>query len=581
MPAAVVTSVVAAALVALQLKASSEAAIENLDSFADLTGGVALEGVRDALLSNDTTRVQQTLARFSHSKQVRRIDIVSKAGKVVFSSDPAAVGEEFSRTSPSCSVCHGIGKPPASTGRTIRYEVAPGQMVFRFVQPIVASAECLPCHAHTSVGQNFGILITDLDDAAVTGAQLARGRQLSWALAGAFALLLAAMAVIVRFVVVGRLRNIKRLLEVVREGTPATARQVLALDEIDEIERLVQSVADDLEDRHAVQRACDGLGAVLDRLEAPAVMLDLGGSVLMANRPALNQPGTPWVVSAGAALAAEKMPGAELFDAAKENGWSVDAQGGGPLVVTVEDAAAHPLAFVVLWPEAEADVNNAPAAEPRRMPAGDPEWQLYTAALVAGSRFEPRPWRGVLQLDRRLTTGRRALGEIAALAKQLGEERQSIELRSMALGVLWDLGRQVPEVSWHSLLDETHTVVGARYQLRALVRRLAHAAATQAGPRGHAVLFTQTRADKSKVYVGAWAFSQNAPEPLDGAGKVPLVHLLAGNHGGGAEVDPKFDLGPLCASRRVTLPCGTVGVLFVAELAVAPTPSGPRRLRVV
>lgn len=567
-PLAVVAVLLAAGLVALQLRAASRSAAEELDAFADLVGGVVLNGVHDAMLADDRPRLKQDLLRLASQPAVRRIDIVDKEGRVAFSSDPSAVGEQFRRDSPTCLACHDEAKPPRTTGRTVHYPRSDGTTVFRFVQPIAAELECLECHEKARVGQNLGILITDLDEARLTARQLAGARGLSWALLGAFGLLLGSVAVIVRLVVVERLKNVKRVVEFVRSGALASASDRGTLDEIDEIERLVRLLAEDVEDRHALQRASDALANALDQCSDPALLTDGSLRLLGASSAFRRLPRAPWKPGADTPLVLAQDGLLALVEQARVDGWALGEGEGAPLIAKVENAQGEAAAFLGVWPGKEGQ--GAGSDVPVKLGRTDPEWRFYTAALISGLSEEPGPWRGVLKLDRRLTSGKKLLSDLAAAAARLSSERAEVDLRAMVQLELWDVGRQLPQVSWYALLGERHVVHGARYQLRALVRRLGEAAATQAGPGGHAVLFTQTRDDQGKVYLGAWACSEAPPVPLDGPGAVPLCELVAKNHGGAVEVNRVFDIGPLCRNRGVELPCKTSGVLFVAELSVRP-----------
>lgn len=563
LPTAVVTALLTATLVVLQLHTATKRVSENLDTYADLLGGMVLDGLREAMLADDRPLLEDQLARLSASKYVRRIDVVNKTGAVVFSSHPGAVGQRFDRNSESCTVCHGTGTPPATTGRTIRYQPTPGRTVVRFVQPIVAEADCLPCHDETEEGRNIGILVTDLDDSLLTARELEGARALSWTLAAAFVVLLVSVSVIVRFVVVGRLQKVKRLLEFVRAGARGTPRDPHAPDEIDEIERLVHSVAEDLEDRRALDRATESLAGVLHRYREPVLLIDTAGRVLGANSSFMRQPEASRRATPGQPI--DESTGG-LLRHARDHGWAVGAAEDSPFVAAVPDAAGRVLAFVQVWPAVEGEPADSAVVTP--FARADPEWQLYGAALGSGIGPAPKRWRGVTQLDRRFTSGRRLLGDLASAAAQLTSDRSQVDLRSMILLVLWDIGRQIPGVIWHSLLEPDHGVVGSRYQLRALVRRLVEAAAAQARPGTHAVMFTQLDASGSRAYVGAWARSDEEPLPLDGNRGLPLTELLARNHGGGVEVNRAFDIAPLLTARGSTLPCDSRGVLFVAELAV-------------
>ena len=133
----------------------------------------------------------------------------------------------------------------------------------------------------------------------------------------------------------------------------------------------------------------------------------------------------------------------------------------------------------------------------------------------------------------------------------------------------------MPAHHWHVLRDVTQRVPGVRYQLRALLYRLARAAGRQAGERGHVVLFTQSAPGQNKVFAGAWASAtggQALLDPPDGPG---LARAIAVAHGGGVEVDPTFDISEMPGFAALRLPCAAQGTLFVAELSLR-TDAKPR-----
>lgn len=476
-PLASVTALLAFVLVVLQLRAADRRANESLDSYSNLLAGVVLEGLREAMVADDRPRLKKQLRQFAESDAVRRIDVVATDGRVAFSSEPGFAGTEYSRTSPDCNVCHGLETPPPNTARTVHYaEAIRNTPVYRIVLPIDARKECLECHEEVKVGQKLGILLLDLDESKLVGGQLRGARVLSWALAGAFGLLLAAVFVIVRVLVVSRLRNVRRAVEIVRSGALVTATEGQAFDEIDEIERLVQCLAEDAEDRRSLDRATVAFNSLLDRCPEPVLLVDGGTRALGASPSYKRLQVAGRGAEGGAPRPALPAPLPALMEHAKLDGWALGDTPEAPLVATVEDVRGSPLLFACVWPPTEGTTGpeGAGGLSPDRT---DPEWRLYTAALVSGLSAEPKRWKGVLQLDRRLTSGKRVAGDLAAAAAHAAGERREVELRTMIQVVLWEVSRQVPAVTWHTILDDRHTVLGSRYQLRTLVRRLAEAAA--------------------------------------------------------------------------------------------------------
>lgn len=572
-PAVVVALGLIGGLYFVQRRDSARQSTETLDVYADLVNRMVLSDLREAMLAKDRPRIQRELTRFSEMQPIKSLRIVDKEGKVAFATDPVALGTKMQKSDPSCVACHQPGVAPQKRARALRFETASGERVYRAVQPILLDEACLRCHDQPE-GSAIGVLLTDLDDDALTGAQQASSRRTVWAGALATLLLFVLLAALVGRNVVFRLRHLRHLLDLLRTGARATVLSVGAADEIDDVTRAVQALTLDLDGRVGLERANRRLAGVLERQSGPVLLIDARGWIVAANRLATDRFGLN-----GASLAgcwALQIPGmsAEQLAVARELGWALpEGETEGPALMALSDPAGECAAILALW----MTTDNAPLHPDYAPPVavGDAvAWQLYGTVLAESVAPAPQGGPTVLRFDARLGRVRRLAADVAGMGREAHEDREEVDLKSLALILLWDLKRESPAVRWHTLQDTTAQTYGARYQLRELMQRLARAAAAQAGADGHVVVFAHETA--GMVFLAAWASQPGGQVVLDPANAPALARAIAVAHGGGVEVDPAFDLSETYGYSALKLPCAPVGTLYVAELALraAARPSG-------
>jgi PAS domain-containing protein len=539
---------------------------DTLEVYADLVNRMVLSDLRDAMLAKDRPRIQRELTRFAAIQPIKSLRIVDNHGKVAFATDVTQLGVTMAKTDASCAICHSPGVTPDRRARTLRFETAAGQRVYRVAQPILLDDACLRCHDAVE-GASVGVLLLDLDDDALTGAQRATSQRVLWTAAAATLLLFALLALLLGRNVVFRLRHLRHLLELLRTGARATVLSVGAADEIDDVTRAVQALTLDLDGRLGVERAHRRLGAALERQAGPVLLIDARGWIVAANRVAVTR-----FSEGGASLVgcwASHVPGvtAERLALVRAQGWWLPEGEDGPALMALHDPADGHAAFLALW----MTVDDAPlpietvATSPT---AASVAWQLYAAVLADSCAPGQQGGATVLRFDARLGRVRRLGSDIAALGREARAEREDVDLKSLALIVLWDVKRDWPSTQWHTLQDTDAQVFGARYQLRELLVRLANAAAQQAGTEGHVVLIGHDTPDE--VLLGAWASQPGGQVVLDPADAPALAHAVAAAHGGDVEVDPAFDLADTHGFSTLRLTCGSVGTLYVASLAKRP-----------
>ena len=562
-PAVLVALGLVAWLWSVQARDTAKQGHDTLEVYADLVNRMVLSDLRDAMLAKDRPRIQQELTRFAALAPIKSLRIVDNHGKIAFATDAAQLGVTMAKTDASCAICHAPGVTPDRRARTLRFETPTGQRVYRVAQPILLDDACLRCHDAVE-GAAIGVLLLDLDDDALTGAQRATSWHVLWSAAAATVLLFVLLALLLGRNVVFRLRHLRHLLELLRTGARATVLSVGAADEIDDVTRAVQALTLDLDGRLGVERAHRRLAAALERQAGPVLLIDARGWIVAANRVAVTR-----FSEGGATLVgcwANHVPGVtpERLALTREQGWWLPEGDDGPALMALHHPNERHAAYLALWMTVE-DAPTPLESVATAPTAASVAWQLYGAVLADSCAPAQQGGATVLRFDARLGRVRRLAGDIAALGREARGEREEVDLKSLALIVLWDVKRDWPSTHWHTLQDTDAQVLGARYQLRELMVRLASAAARQAGQDGHVVLIGHEAA--GEVFLGAWASQPGGQVVLDPADAPALAHAVAAAHGGDVEVDPAFDLSETHGFSSLRLAGGSVGTLYVASLA--------------
>jgi PAS domain-containing protein len=532
---------------------------ETRERYADLVGSLVEASLSEAMMAADRPMIQRRLEAVVERRPIRAVWVARKSGEVVHSSDPGLTGQRLVASDATCAACHQRNEPPSERAQTFWVEVPGRPRTLRAVRSIRVEPECRACH-QLPVGAQLGVLVTDLDDAALTGDLRAGATRAMWIVAVAALTLLGVLLVAVRVAV-----------------NSAESR-----DEIDEVEHLVQALADDLDDRLCLDRATTRLAATLERSDAPALLLDDHGLVVAANRRALERlAAPPRDATIGQPRAAWDQHRPELVAQAREDGWALADDDAGPLLARLDGRFGPPLGFLELWPEpplAPGDDGEAGPERPAptlRGTGGDQATLLYATLIGGELSVESARFRGVLRIDRRLAAARRLISELVRVGDAARAERAQVDLASLVTLAVWELSRQMPELRWHAWPQDGVLAVGARFQLRPMIQRLALAAAERAAEGGDVVLFTQEDGRSGSVYVAAWTPtepSRSAPRNRS----LALAHAIAHVHGGAVERDPAFDITALAAQRDKRAPGSGQGALFVAELA---RDGGARRVK--
>ncbi len=224
--------------------------LEELRRSAANAARIVQASLHRAMLTNDRLAIGNIVTQIAAQRGVRRVFILDKEGHVAVSTVPRDVGATLSIKDSTCQVCHRNGQT-AKAGSLIMTDTS-GQRVLRSVTSIVKGPRCQACHPRDDA--TYGVLMIDFSTESVE-AQLARERRdtILWSL-GALALLAVAIVAIMRRLVVGPL---ERLTEVVRRVGRGELSQRVGLaggDEIGELSRAFDSMAEGLEGKATLER---------------------------------------------------------------------------------------------------------------------------------------------------------------------------------------------------------------------------------------------------------------------------------------------------------------------------------------
>jgi len=177
-------------------------------------GELIRAGLEHQMMENDRSLLARMIESFGTERHVANVMLLDRQGIVRFSSDPAEVSRTISIDSPTCQACHRFAPAERMSSQVI--ETA-GTSLLRTVIPVRNQPRCHSCH-DPSHGIN-GILVLDVDTSVV---RADADQDLGWLVAGTGTLallLIAGIAVVVRFVVLQRLQRFE-----------TTARQIAAGD---------------------------------------------------------------------------------------------------------------------------------------------------------------------------------------------------------------------------------------------------------------------------------------------------------------------------------------------------------------
>jgi signal transduction histidine kinase len=236
--------------------------------------------LEEQMLGGDLKPIRRIVDDLGHEPNIVWVGVVNAQGKVRISSDPRAVDLVSDKSAPDCRVCH--DRPPGDRLRSVTLLRGSGE-VLRTTTPLLNRPACYRCHGEEQ--RINGMLIVDRSLDPLQKAILSSRAQVVAGSAAAVLALLLTLGPAVEWLVLARLRRIAEAARELGRGDLAARAPESAGDELGDLGRDFNAMAD------ALASALARTGAERQQLEElvngisdGVVLLDVGLKLVTANR---------------------------------------------------------------------------------------------------------------------------------------------------------------------------------------------------------------------------------------------------------------------------------------------------------
>jgi PAS domain S-box-containing protein len=266
-----------------------ESLLETARATALAEGDLIRSALEHQMIENDRSLIDRMIQSFGRQPRVERVLLLDRFGEVRYSSTPASAipAAELELQSATCQACHRLPPDQRSSSRVIEDR---GGTLLRTVVPFRNHEECHACH-DPAVRIN-GILILDTD---VGELRAAMNRDLEWLVLGSGALalgLVAAIALVVRLLVLRRLQRFETTARLIAAGDLERRVPTEGSDTISWLAREFNTMADSVTGLLGeVRSQRERLETVINSIDDGIVVLDPERKVLAANAAFLERTG--------------------------------------------------------------------------------------------------------------------------------------------------------------------------------------------------------------------------------------------------------------------------------------------------
>lgn len=250
-------------------------------------GHLILAGLEHQMIENDRTLIERMVKTFGHEPGVEKIMLLDRQGRLRYSSTAHEPQTVLRIESPTCQACHRLPPNQRASSRVI--DTGAGE-ILRTVIPVHNREACHDCHdpAH----RINGILIVDLDAGEI---RTKMNRDLRWLAGGSIglaALLVGAIAVVVRLVVLSRLQRFETTARKIAGGDLARRVPVQGSDTLAWLATEFNTMADSMTSLVGdVRRQREQLETVINGIDDGIVVLDRERKIVAANDAFLRRAG--------------------------------------------------------------------------------------------------------------------------------------------------------------------------------------------------------------------------------------------------------------------------------------------------
>jgi PAS domain S-box-containing protein len=239
------------------------------------------------MINQDRTLIARMIKMFGSEPRVDSVMLLDRKGVVRYSSGPVGAGNALSMQAGTCQACHQYppGQRPSSTVIENR-----GGTLLRTVVPVRNRVECHRCHDPKQ--RINGIVIFDTDASQIRASANHDLRWMVGATAGLALLLVAAIALVVRIVVLRRLQRFETTARMIAEGDLQRRVPADGSDTISWLAREFNSMADSVTGLLGqVRSQRERLETVINSIDDGIVVLDPGRMIIAANDAFLERTG--------------------------------------------------------------------------------------------------------------------------------------------------------------------------------------------------------------------------------------------------------------------------------------------------
>jgi PAS domain S-box-containing protein len=248
-------------------------------ALAQAQGELMRAALEHQMIENDRTLIGDMLQTFGREPRVRSVMLLDRAGEVRHASGMAVSAEDLRLDGPTCQACHQF---PAGQRENSRVIETPGGALLRTVIPFRNQTTCHGCHDPQH--RINGVMLFDMD---ASETRTAMTEDLRWMVAGSSVLallLIAALALIVRVIVLRRLQRFETTARLIAGGdlnrrVPADGDDTISWLAV-EFNSMADSMCGLVDE---VRRQRERLEVVMNSIDDGIVVLDPSRRVVAAN----------------------------------------------------------------------------------------------------------------------------------------------------------------------------------------------------------------------------------------------------------------------------------------------------------
>jgi PAS domain S-box-containing protein len=239
------------------------------------------------MVENDRSLIGRMIETFGKQRGVENVALLDRNGIPRYSSTPLAPGNDLTIGSPTCQSCHQFPPDQRNTTRVIETR---GGTVLRTVVPVWNREACHRCH--DAARRINGILILDVNAGEIRASM---NQDLRWmvVVSGTLTLLLvAAIAVVVRVVVLRRLQRFETTARLIAGGDLNRRVPVGGSDTISWLASEFNTMADSVTGLVSeVRNQRERLETIINSMDDGIAVFDTGRNIIAANDAFLRRTG--------------------------------------------------------------------------------------------------------------------------------------------------------------------------------------------------------------------------------------------------------------------------------------------------